>query len=128
MLRKSEIAIAEKTRITQEYTAGNISREEAARRAVGLLHSAIFSLPLKESRCNISFRDFIKIPQAVFSVECYLSFIFMSRSFSPILHILTVLRYPVEAKNEAALRRAKSTLRKATLSSCAAAKNSAASR
>lgn len=33
MSRKSKIAIAEKTRITQEYTAGNISREEAARQA-----------------------------------------------------------------------------------------------
>ena len=33
MSRKSKIAIAEKARITQEYTAGNISREEAARRA-----------------------------------------------------------------------------------------------
>jgi transposase len=33
MSRKSKIAIAEKTRITQEYTEGNISREEAARQA-----------------------------------------------------------------------------------------------
>ena len=33
MTKKSEIAIAEKVRITREYTAGNISREEAARRA-----------------------------------------------------------------------------------------------
>jgi hypothetical protein len=33
MSRKSKIAIVEKARITREYTAGNISREEAARRA-----------------------------------------------------------------------------------------------
>ena len=33
MSRKSKIAIAEKARITQEYAARNISREEAARRA-----------------------------------------------------------------------------------------------
>ena len=33
MSRKSKISIAKKTRITQEYTAGNISREEASRRA-----------------------------------------------------------------------------------------------
>lgn len=33
MSRKSKIAIAEKARITQEYTTGKISREEAARRA-----------------------------------------------------------------------------------------------
>ena len=33
MSRKSKIAIEEKTRIAREYTAGNISRKEAARRA-----------------------------------------------------------------------------------------------
>lgn len=33
MSRKSKIAIAEKARITREYTAGKVSREEAARRA-----------------------------------------------------------------------------------------------
>ncbi|MFT9056039.1 MAG: helix-turn-helix domain-containing protein [Ethanoligenens sp.] len=33
MTRKSKIAIEEKARITQEYVAGKISREEAARRA-----------------------------------------------------------------------------------------------
>lgn len=33
MSRKSKIATVEKVRITQEYIAGNISREEAARQA-----------------------------------------------------------------------------------------------
>jgi len=33
MSREIKIAIREKARITREYTAGNISRKEAARRA-----------------------------------------------------------------------------------------------
>lgn len=40
MSRKSKIAIVGKTRITQEYIAGNISREEAARQA-GVDHNVI---------------------------------------------------------------------------------------
>ena len=40
MSRKSKIAIVEKVRITQEYIAGNISREEAARQA-GVDHNVI---------------------------------------------------------------------------------------
>lgn len=40
MSRKSKIAIEDKIRITREYVAGNISREEAARRA-GVVHDVI---------------------------------------------------------------------------------------
>ena len=40
MSRKRKIGIAEKARITQEYTAGKISREEAARQA-GVVHDVI---------------------------------------------------------------------------------------
>ena len=40
MSRKSKIAIEEKARITREYIAGNITREEAARQA-GVVHDVI---------------------------------------------------------------------------------------
>ncbi|WP_442871463.1 tyrosine-type recombinase/integrase [Caproiciproducens sp.] len=39
MSRKSKIAIAEKERITREYTAGNLPREEAARSPHCLRHT-----------------------------------------------------------------------------------------